>query len=299
MDIGKKIKELRISKMMTQTELAGPEITRNMLSRIENGAALPSVGTVIYLAERLGVPSGLLLSEDEYSFVFLKNNMLNNIKRAYLDNNYELCRDMCRELLEQSNDDEISLIMAQATYKLAEISLLNGKLYTCKMLLDQALMYAKDTIYNTDTVYYCSKNLFYHIRSISPVLDSDNVDSRKHDIHSKNISNASELCKYLNALDDIEDNAIGLNTEDIEFEHSLFYSHITAKSFIKNKMFDKALEILNSTVINESIIPVFIMYLLSADIETCAKHVGDYKSAYEYSKNKIALLENMLSEGQR
>ena len=50
MDIGKKIKELRSAKLMTQTELAGHEITRNMLSRIENGAALPSIGTVIYLA---------------------------------------------------------------------------------------------------------------------------------------------------------------------------------------------------------------------------------------------------------
>ena len=65
MNIGKKIKELRTEKLMTQSELAGAEITRNMLSRIENEAALPSLGTVLYLAERLGVPAGYLLSEGD------------------------------------------------------------------------------------------------------------------------------------------------------------------------------------------------------------------------------------------
>ena len=43
MNIGKKIKKLRTSKLMTQSELAGSEITRNMLSRIENDAASPSL----------------------------------------------------------------------------------------------------------------------------------------------------------------------------------------------------------------------------------------------------------------
>ena len=41
--IGEKIKALRISKRMTQSELAGDQITRNMLSLIENGSALPSL----------------------------------------------------------------------------------------------------------------------------------------------------------------------------------------------------------------------------------------------------------------
>ena len=42
MNIGQKIKSLRIAKMLTQNELAGDNITRNMLSRIENGfAAVP------------------------------------------------------------------------------------------------------------------------------------------------------------------------------------------------------------------------------------------------------------------
>ena len=39
MEIGEKIKRLRSAKLMTQAELAGDHITRNMLSCIENGVA--------------------------------------------------------------------------------------------------------------------------------------------------------------------------------------------------------------------------------------------------------------------
>ena len=55
MEIGEKIKKLRTEKLMTQKELAGPEITRNMLSRIENGAAQPSLDTLRYIAKKLNV----------------------------------------------------------------------------------------------------------------------------------------------------------------------------------------------------------------------------------------------------
>ena len=85
MDIGSKIKQLRTEKLMTQSELAGTEITRNMLSRIENGAALPSLGTVVYLAKRLGVPAGYLLSEGEEEFIYNKISVMKNIRRAYTD----------------------------------------------------------------------------------------------------------------------------------------------------------------------------------------------------------------------
>ena len=50
--------ELRVLRMaagLTQKELAGDRITRNMLSLIESGNASPSVSTLLYLAERLEV----------------------------------------------------------------------------------------------------------------------------------------------------------------------------------------------------------------------------------------------------
>ena len=299
MDIGKKIKDLRSAKLMTQTELAGHEITRNMLSRIENGAALPSVGTVIYLSERLGVHPGVLLSDGDDDKVFIKNNLLKNIKRAFLDKNFSLCRDMCLELLGYGDDDEAFLIMSEATFECAQMMLLEGNLHKCKNLLDEAIAYSGKTIYNTSIIYNCAKNLFYHLKQISPSLDSDSIDSHKLDDYTKGIALSNSLCSYLNDLLAIKENSI-LGTPGIYNNQSVFSelykNHVNAKLCIKNGEYERALDILLDLINSSQIVPIFIVYLLSIDIEMCAKEIGDFKTAYEYSQNRISLLESMLSE---
>ena len=54
MDLGEKIKAARLGLGLSQRQLCGEAITRNMLSQIENGSAKPSMQTLRYLAERLG-----------------------------------------------------------------------------------------------------------------------------------------------------------------------------------------------------------------------------------------------------
>ncbi len=299
MDIGKKIKDLRSAKLMTQTELAGHEITRNMLSRIENGAALPSVGTVIYLSERLGVHPGVLLSDGDDDKVFIKNNLLKNIKRAFLDKNFSLCRDMCLELLGYGDDDEAFLIMSEATFECAQMMLLEGNLHKCKNLLDEAIAYSGKTIYNTSIIYNCAKNLFYHLKQISPSLDSDSIDSHKLDNYTKGIALSNSLCSYLNDLLAIKENSI-LGAPEIYNNQSVFSelykNHVNAKLCMKKGEYSHALDILLDLINSSEIVPIFIVYLLSIDIEMCAKEIGDFKTAYEYSQNRISLLESMLSE---
>lgn len=63
-EFGKRLKKARIARRMTQSELAGNKVTRNMISRIENGFSVPSVGTLEYLAERLEVPISALVPQD-------------------------------------------------------------------------------------------------------------------------------------------------------------------------------------------------------------------------------------------
>ena len=63
MTIGQRIREARLGRQMTQQELVGDYITRNMLSKIENDAATPSVRTLEYLAGAMGMPPGAFLSD--------------------------------------------------------------------------------------------------------------------------------------------------------------------------------------------------------------------------------------------
>jgi transcriptional regulator with XRE-family HTH domain len=64
--LGRKLKEARLAKKMTQSDVVGNYITRNMLSQIESGVAFPSIRTLEYLSGVLEVPmSELVANEDE------------------------------------------------------------------------------------------------------------------------------------------------------------------------------------------------------------------------------------------
>lgn len=64
MELGEKLRAARLEAGLSQRQLCGDLITRNMLSQIENGTARPSMDTLRYLAGRLGKPLSFFLEED-------------------------------------------------------------------------------------------------------------------------------------------------------------------------------------------------------------------------------------------
>lgn len=56
MELGEKLKAARLEAGLSQRQLCGDTITRNMLSQIENGSAKPSYATLQALCARLGKP---------------------------------------------------------------------------------------------------------------------------------------------------------------------------------------------------------------------------------------------------
>lgn len=65
MTLGEKLRTARLEAGLSQRQLCGEIITRNMLSQIENGTANPSVATLTALAARLGKPLSWFLEEEE------------------------------------------------------------------------------------------------------------------------------------------------------------------------------------------------------------------------------------------
>lgn len=63
MELGTRLKQARLEAGLSQRQLCGDLITRNMLSQIENGSARPSMETLRQLAARLGKPMGYFLEE--------------------------------------------------------------------------------------------------------------------------------------------------------------------------------------------------------------------------------------------
>lgn len=63
MTLGEKLRQARLDAGLSQRQLCGTEITRNMLSQIENGSASPSMKTLVYLSHQLGKPISWFLDD--------------------------------------------------------------------------------------------------------------------------------------------------------------------------------------------------------------------------------------------
>ena len=63
MELGEKLRLARLEAGLSQRQLCGEEITRNMLSQIEHGTAKPSMKTLQYLAARLAKPVSYFLED--------------------------------------------------------------------------------------------------------------------------------------------------------------------------------------------------------------------------------------------
>ena len=60
--LGERVRALRVSAGLTQTELAGERFSKEYISQIERGKTRPTDSTIAWLAERLGVDPALLSS---------------------------------------------------------------------------------------------------------------------------------------------------------------------------------------------------------------------------------------------
>ena len=296
MNIGKKIKQIRTEKLMTQSELAGDEITRNMLSQIENGSAQPSLSTIKYLAGKLGVPAGYLLSEGDEEFVYNKTRVMKNIKKAYADKSYGMCREMCLSSFEEL-DDELELILTDCCIGEAEELIRDGKLrYACE-LLDEAWAHSQNTIYSTVTQRNRAYIMFHLMKSLSPALDSDVYDTDiGGDILQPSLY-GDVFCRYIAVIfgsrkyqDEIMKNV----TEDPSEYDRLFVAHLKAREYMADREYKKASMVLRSIMDGDTVPQRLLLYICCEDMEKCCKEMEDYKGAYEFSNNKMEILEHML-----
>ena len=87
--LGKRIKEARLAKKMTQSEVVGDFITRNMLSQIESGSATPSVKTLEYLCKVLEIEPNTLLPDENDSKNAPDAEVYISIRKEFINKNYK------------------------------------------------------------------------------------------------------------------------------------------------------------------------------------------------------------------
>ena len=294
MNIGEKIKNLRMSKMITQQELAGDFITRNMLSRIEHGAALPSLPTVIYLAGRLNVPAGFLLAEEENEFLYQKIRYMPNIRRAYRMGDYRICRELCETVLTES-DDEISLLMAECALGLAKEEFFAGNLHNACYWFDTALRDADKTAYHTGHIIAPTIVYFRYMRGISPSLSSyeaaDLLPGERDFVAWQDV-----FCRYALIMEQLANQKLQHSSEGESVLERQLTLHVQATQLKNQGDYAAARQVLTRILADEHAPVPVLLYSVLHDLEQCCKVLDDYKGAYEYSLHKLSVQERLLAE---
>ena len=138
LSLGKKIKKIRIEKKITQQELVGDFITRNMLSQIENDVATPSIKTLQYIADHLEVPLSFLMvgeHDDEYNKNYEyddEETIRQKAKQIYFEGDYLKYIEIYENTPQAIEDNkESSMLLGLACLEAAADSFLNGKLNKC------------------------------------------------------------------------------------------------------------------------------------------------------------------------
>jgi len=127
MELGEKLKQARLAAGMSQRQLCGEEITRNMLSQIENGSASPSMATLRYLARRLERPVSYFLEED--SVTSPNQQVMERARSAWEAGNPEEMKAALGQYRKPDPvfDPEYLLLTRLCTLELAEIAAGKGQ----------------------------------------------------------------------------------------------------------------------------------------------------------------------------
>ncbi len=136
MDLGKLLKQARLDAGLSQRQLCGEEITRNMLSQIENGTARPSMKTLQYLSSRLGRPMSFFLQETE-------GTPLEGARKAFRQGRF------ADALALEAEGDEGELIRTLCCLALAEAAISDQRLPYARQLLEDAAAFGAKTLYYT------------------------------------------------------------------------------------------------------------------------------------------------------
>ena len=137
MELGEKILLARQEAGLSQRQLCGDTITRNMLSQIEHGTARPSMTTLKILAARLGKPVSYFLEEE--GSVTPNQALMEDARSAFDQEDFPAVRTLLQDFQSPDPifDREFRLLSALANLSLAEAAYANGKPRYARKLLEE------------------------------------------------------------------------------------------------------------------------------------------------------------------
>ena len=282
-NLGTRIRDRRKQQKLSQADVCGNYITRNMLSRIENGNAHPSLDTLLFLSEKLNTPIEYFTCKDDTTEALYKRiENLKEIRKYFAQKQFKRCLNLCKNM--DIEDDEINLIAAESSYFLAEESLKNYKLTTAEKYFDQCEIYSRKSIYNQEKFKYSIRFNRHLISSLkSGKLPDISLFNENTPLFIR-----KEFFIFVYAVCS-ESFPVALDTALSVLTESAYKSYTEARIEIQNERYEAAKPLLLKVM--NSFPDFFTVYITVQDLELCYKETDDYKKAYEYANMRLDLLE--------
>ena len=288
--IGERIRAERLKADLTQSQLAGDRITRNMLSMIENGEAAPSLDTVVYIADRLGVPAGLFFAQTEADeALFTKAEAVSKARALFDDGKYEEAQDVCRPF---PYDDELSLILAESLLKRAEAYMDSFMLKSASERLKEARAASKRCRYMKDNFTGTLDAYDSFISFANDRIDQDAL-ARLAKLPSRIPAGTFIFLTALSYIDRGNIEGAEKMVSSLPFLSPDQMKYMKAKFLASEFRFSKALDIL-LPLYESSSLGFIGRYRVVADIESCYENKRDFESAYKFSSVKHKILESFM-----
>ena len=293
MTLGEKIKEARIERKMTQKDVVGDYITRNMLSKIENGSATPSIKTLEYLANSLGLPSSYFM--DDMVNADGEIGGIEGAREAYRAEDYRAALEMLDAVdLSRTHADEASLLRAKCCAGFARGFWFEGDLTQARAYAREALKHnAVGLYFDTRTELECCQILM--LWSARSDGDFEEYEKRFNDTIAKN--GLVERMTFIKGLKNCAERGArgavpaSLRAEDIvgDWSRAVFY-YLKGMEQLELLKHDDARETL---LIAEKEAEKHGDKLLRGDIYACLERVHkekeDFKQAYHYAALRLEL----------
>ena len=266
MELGQRLKAARLERGLSQRQLCGDVITRNMLSQIENGTARPSMDTLRYLAGELGKPLSFFLEEDA---VTSPNQAV--MARARQERDSKKVLEILKEYRSPDEvfDKEKELLTRLATLNLAEESMAEEKQIFAASLLEEL---------GTMEDGYCAVELerrrlmllaqvkpqmLEAICGKLPSLDEELLLRAKDALEQKNYDRAGAL----------------LDAAEVQDEN---WNFLRGQVYLAKQDYEGALRCFQAA-------EATCQGMIYPMMEQCARELEDYKLAYEYACKQKAL----------
>ena len=264
MELGEKIKQARLEAGLSQRQLCGDVVTRNMLSQIENGSARPSMDTLRYFAQQLGKTMSYFLEED--AVLSPNQQVMAGARKAYDSGEWETVLETLKEFRQPDElfCRERNLLEALATLELARNALSQGKDLWARQLLEELKLEASD---------YCTKELR---RGRSLILGMAAPEERAKICRELPSLDEELLLRAEDALgrgDSLRSEALLEAAEDKTAHH---WNLLRGQTHLTRGQFTKAAVCFLRV---EEVYP----QICYPSLEQCYRELGNYEKAYEYA----------------